>query len=122
MKAMVVVFILIMNAGMDCCSPTGSSCSSSAGNNTPPRNTVGSFDGWITDAVTHCYIKGASICLEDSSRCTESSNSGGYMLNPGKQGTFTVVTTHPDYKPDTTKSWVGSYNTRLNIRLTPIGR
>lgn len=122
MKAIAAAVILVMSAGLDCNNPTGSSGSSSTSSNTRSHNSSpGNFNGWVTDAVTHGYIEGALVCLEAAPRCTKSGVAADYRLRPNTTGTLTIVTTHADYKPDTTTAWVGYNSTRLNIRLSPIG-
>ena len=117
MKAIAAAFILMMSSGMDCNSPTGSSGSTrtSGGSRSYNSSTEG-FNGWVTNAVSHDYIEGASVCVEASSRCTTSGSGGGYHLTPDKLGTFTIVTTHPDYRPETHPTWCAWNNSISQAR------
>ena len=124
MKLIAAAFVLVMSAGMDCNSPTGSSRSTTEQeqefirHESPPSSSV---IGYVRDNASHMGIRGAKVCLVEG-ECRTSVRNGYYDVSALSTGEIMIITTHPQYKPDTTYvKVISGERVRQDIQLRPVG-
>ena len=112
MKAIAAVFILMMSWQPSCdmsptgpTSPTDYSSSTSQPNPGPRTTTIirhrhYEVAGYVRDDVSHIAVPAARVYLNGSLRVTRID--GVYRFSVSPIGEMRIVTTHPQYKPDTT--------------------